>query len=184
MAKDKMIMIFFKTIIKSNFVRLLILCLSSILFTIVINSFHPAKLPIILADDGRPGIHEGSWQEKIRFINVDHIAEEISTGEVVLIDLRESEEFDQLHAAGAINLPYYEFDVVYPDFIDQISTDRSIFIFCEGMLCGLSIRVAKKLLDTGYKNLAVVKQGFEGWEIYQLPMVGNNGKRRDFETQE
>ena len=170
----------FKTIIQRNSIRLMILFLSSILVTIVINSFHPAKLPLILTEQRRPGIPEGSWQEKIKFINVDDIAAEISNGQVVLIDLRESKEFEELHATGAINIPYYEFEELYPDFIDQISTDKSIFIFCEGMLCGLSTRVAKELLDAGYKNLTVVKQGFEGWKKNQLPMEGNTKKREVF----
>ena len=168
-------MIHFRTIIKRNSFRLVILFLSSILVTMLINSFHPSKLPLILAEDSRPGIREGSWQEKVRFISVDQMASEMSSGELVIIDLRESEEFDNLHAKGSRNLSYYEFDELYPDFIDQVSTDKSIFIFCEGMLCGLSTRVAKELLDAGYHNLSIVKQGFEGWEKKRLPMEGSNG---------
>jgi len=173
-------MFYFKTIIRRNSFRLVILFLSSVLVTIVINSFHPSKLPLILAEDSRPGIREGSWQEKIRYIDVQHMASEISSGVVVIIDLRESEEFDNLHAKGALNLPYYEFEELYPDFVDRVSTDKSIFIFCEGMLCGLSTRVAKELLDAGFSNLSIVKQGFEGWEKNQLPMEGINGKREEF----
>ena len=165
-------MISFKTIFGRNSIRLLILFLSSVLVTIVINSFHPAKLPLILSEERRPGIPAGSWQEKIRFINVDQMVEEASTGQIVIIDLRERDHFSQLHAAGSINLPYYEFEEVYSDFIDRTPIDKSIFIFCEGMLCGLSTRVAKELLDAGYNNLTVVKQGFEGWVKSQLPMEG------------
>ena len=92
--------------------------------------------------------------------------------QTVIIDLRERDQFNQSHAAGSINLPYYEFEEVYSDFMEQTSIDNSIFIFCEGMLCGLSTRVAKELLDAGYNNLTVVKQGFGGWAKCELPMEG------------
>lgn len=170
-----------KTIIKHNSIRLLIILLSSILFTIIVNSIHPAKLPLFLTEGKRPGIPKGSWQEKIRYIDMDDIVEEISTGNVIIIDLRDSENFNESHAIGAINLHYYEFEELYPDFAEQISEDQSVFILCEGMLCGMSAHVAKKLMDLGYDNLAIIKQGFEGWEKYYLPIEENTGKREEFD---
>jgi len=157
-----------KTIIKHNSIRLLIILLSSILFTIIVNSIHPAKLPLFLTEGKRPGIPEGSWQEKIRYIDMDDIVEEISTGNLIIIDLRDSEDFNESHAVGTINLPYYEFEEFYPDFAEQISEDQSVFILCEGMLCGMSARVAKKLMDLGYDNLTIIKQGFDGWKSLNL----------------
>ncbi|MFC2113420.1 rhodanese-like domain-containing protein [Bacteroidota bacterium] len=163
-------MMSFKTIVKHNSIRLIILFLSTILFTIIVNSFHPTKLPLVLAKESRPGIPEGSWQEKIRFINAEDMAEKISSGQIIIIDLRDSEAFDELHAVGSINIPYYEFEEVFPDFMEQISREQSIFLLCEGMLCGLSTRVAKEFLDSGYDNLSVIKQGFDGWKKRHLPM--------------
>ncbi len=52
----------FKDVIKFNSVRLLILLLSSILFTVIVNSMATVTLPLILTDGVRPGLVEGSWQ--------------------------------------------------------------------------------------------------------------------------
>ena len=169
----------FKDVIKFNSVRLLILLLSSILFTVIVNSMATVTLPLILTDGVRPGLVEGSWQEKIRYIEIEDIAEKASTAQVILIDIRNSEEFDHLHAQGAINLPYFEFEDVVIDFTEQITTDQEIILFCEGMLCGISARAARELMDLGYGNISIIKQGFDGWKSINLPTEENSGEMEE-----
>jgi len=49
---------------------------------------------------------------------MDDIVEEISTGNVIIIDLGDSEDFNESHAVGTVNLPYYEFEEFYPDLFE------------------------------------------------------------------
>ena len=170
---------FFKEPINLISIRLLILLLSSILFTVIVNSIAPVKLPFLLADGERPGLVDGSWQEKIRFIDIEDVAEKITTAQVILIDLRDSEDFDRIHAQGAINLPYYDFDEAISDFIEKVDEDQQIILFCEGILCGISARAAKELLDLGYEDISIIKQGFDGWKNLNLPIEENSGEMEE-----
>ena len=165
-----------KDALKVNSVRLLILLVSSILFTIIVNSMAPINLPFLLPDGKRPGLVEGSWQEKIIFIDIESVAD---MGQIILIDLRDSEDFDRIHAQGAINLPYFYFDEAVSDFIEKVDEDQQILLFCEGMLCGISARAAKELQDLGYENISIIKQGFDGWKKLNLPIEENSGKMEE-----
>jgi len=175
----------FKNIVKFNSVRLLILLLSSILFTVIVNSMSPVTLPLLLPDGVRPGLVEGSWQEKIKYIDIDEgIAEKIFTDQAILIDLRDGEDFDHRHAQGAVNLPYFDFDDDVIEFSKKVYRDTEIIIFCEGMLCGISARAARELMDLDYHKISIIKQGFDGWKNYNLSTEENGGDSEDNDAAE
>ena len=149
-------------------VRVLIVLIASLMVTVVVNSLHPAKLPLMLAKGQRPGIPVGSWAEELPYEDIQKVSKLVLAGDAVLIDVRERAEFDGSHASGSVNLPYSEFDSefdeVYTDFAATVPKEEQLFILCGGMLCGLSERTAKRLMDAGYSKIAIVKQGFEHWE--------------------
>ena len=172
-----------KKILSFNFVRILILLLFSIVATIIVNSMHSAELPLILPEGQRPGIPKGDWKEKLLYFDLSNVIDEITAGQAVLIDLRDSEDFEQSHAVGSINLPYYEFDDVYIDFVEEVSTDKHLVIFGEGMLFGMSAQIARRLLDEGYKNITILKKSFEDCQKQNLPIYNKTGEGNNYEAE-
>lgn len=152
-------------------VRVLLVLLGTLIVTVIVNSTYSVQLPLRLPDGRRPGIPKGTWAEQIRYVNLHDVADRLTAGQAVLVDLRYSDDFDESHALGSINLPYDELDDVFEDFLDEVSPDQELYIWCEGLLCGMSERLAKDLLDAEYTNVAVIKQGFDAWEQLDLPVA-------------
>ena len=157
-----------KTCFSSTFLRILIILLFSFLLTIIVNQLLPSSLPLLLPDGKRPGISAEEVNE-ILYIDAHIASDEISKSNSLLVDVRDKEDFMNLHPAGAINIPYHELENAYNEFIEKVPGDRKIFILCEGTLCDMSVRVAKRLSYLGYKNTVIIKQDFNDWKRLNLP---------------
>ena len=159
-----------KTILSFNPVRILIILLSSLFITIIVNSVHPSELPLMLAEGQPPGIPKGAWEARLRYVDLGDVVDEITAGQAILIDLRDAEDFSKSHAPGSINLPYHEFDDFFPDFEEKVSTEQHLFILGQGKLFGMSARIAKRLSGLGYNDITILKQDFENWKKLRLPI--------------
>ena len=156
----------------SNSARMLIIFIASIVFTIIVNAFHPSGLPLLLTEGKRPGIPVGEWNE-LGYTDAHKAFKIVSAGQGLLIDIRDKEDYDKSRPAGAINLPYHDFEDACYAFADEVSMDQNLFILCHGKLCGMSVRIAKRLLDLGFKNIQIIKQDYEDWKKSNLP-IGEN----------
>jgi len=155
------------------FLRILIIFISSVILTFVINKLLPSSLPLLLHDGERPGIPVGG-NYKMLYIDARIAADEISKGNSCLVDVRDTKDYNDLHPAGSFNIPYHESENVYNDFNEKVTNDNKIFILCEGTLCDMSVRVASRLSDLGYKNTIIIKQDFTEWKRMNLPTEKGN----------
>ncbi|HMK61099.1 MAG TPA: rhodanese-like domain-containing protein [Dissulfurispiraceae bacterium] len=80
----------------------------------------------------------------------------------VLIDARTKEEYDEAHIPGAINMPEKKFDAL----LSTLPADKSylLVIYCNGVRCGKSRKVAGKATDAGYSKIILYAEGFPVWE--------------------
>lgn len=89
---------------------------------------------------------------------------EVSTVEAValakagtyLIDVREQDEWDAGHAAGAHLVPMSRLN----ELVDQVPNDQQVLVICQAG--GRSARVTKALLDAGY-DVVNVAGGTGAW---------------------
>ena len=79
-----------------------------------------------------------------------------------LIDVRETDEYAEVRAQGAVNIPMSEF----VGRIDQIDLDRDIYVICK--LGGRSAQVAEYLEQRGIEAINV-NGGTDGWVAAGLP---------------
>lgn len=171
-------MIHFSRISKRDITRIVIVMAISFAAAFIVNALHSIELPLFLPEGKRPGIPKGVWNE-IRYVGIDKAYEQVSQGKGILIDIRDKREYDELHAECSINIPYHEFESIYPDYAQKIRDYPSIFIICNGRLCGLSVRVAKKLLDLKHNNIIITKQDFEDWKDSDLPVEKSKEPEND-----
>lgn len=87
---------------------------------------------------------------------------------VVLLDVRENDEWQRGHAAGAQHIPMGE----VPARIAEIDPDAKLFVVCH--LGGRSLRVAQYLAQNGYAPINV-GGGMQAWADAGRPVVTDTG---------
>ncbi len=95
-----------------------------------------------------------------RGISADDLSAKLKAGEkVVVLDVREPEEFAQARIPGAINLPrgLLEMEVGAHAF------EPDSFIVCNCGGGGRSALAARTLLEMGYTNVASLAGGMKAW---------------------
>jgi rhodanese-related sulfurtransferase len=87
---------------------------------------------------------------------------------VILLDVREDDEWQRGHAPGAKHIPMGQ----VPSRLNEIDADAKLFVVCH--LGGRSQRVAQYLARNGY-NPVNVSGGMEAWAGAGRPVVTDDG---------
>lgn len=89
--------------------------------------------------------------------------------ELVLVDARTKEEYQEAHIGTAVNITEKEFE---KEAVQLPSEKKSLLVFyCNGVKCGKSKKVAAKAKAIGYHNILIYNEGFPVWEEKGLPLV-------------
>jgi len=100
-------------------------------------------------------------------VSVDEVKEMIDTGaEIILLDVRDREEFETGHLPGAINISRGSLDfkvhLILPD------KNKEVIVYC-----GLDLRsplATKSLHDLGYKKVVNMIGGLKAWKEAGYPI--------------
>jgi rhodanese-related sulfurtransferase len=103
----------------------------------------------------------------IREVDVSAVPNEFDES-VVLLDVREHDEWDRGHAAGARHIPMGE----VPARLAEIDPGATLFVVCH--LGGRSMRVARYLAQNGYEPINV-SGGMQAWSDAGRPVVTDGG---------
>lgn len=87
---------------------------------------------------------------------------------VVLLDVREPDEWARGHAPGARHIPMGE----VPGRLDELDADAELFVICH--LGGRSQRVAQYLAGRGFTPINV-SGGMEAWAHAGRPVITDDG---------
>lgn len=83
-----------------------------------------------------------------------------------LIDVREPEEYAEVHAAQAVNLPLSELT----GLADKVDTDRDIYVICRSG--GRSVQACEYFEQAlGWENVINVEGGTLAWVEMELPTL-------------
>ena len=104
---------------------------------------------------------------KIENLSVEQLQAELAEGQVLLIDLREIQEVVDLgtipgakHVARGM-LEFWA-DPASPYFREYFAEEQRTVVFCAGG--GRSVYATLALKDMGYKDVAHLEVGFNGWQ--------------------
>lgn len=147
------------------------------------NALHPMGVPLTLHHAKHPGIPLRVWNavEKVPPPRAHALWKQQS---VIFVDVRDTSDYVEAHIPGSISLPYHEFTTAYPLIREQFPEHEPILIYCYGSECGLSMRVAKRLVPMGYEKLIVLSGGIIAWRNagHQLSVPGRgSGKTAEGE---
>jgi rhodanese-related sulfurtransferase len=109
----------------------------------------------------------------IAFAEIDResLREKIEKGaDFVLVDALSPMSFAASHLPGAINLT--------PGWVDDRARrripdlDTEIVVYCLGLDCDSSVKVANRLRELGYRNIRHYAEGMNDWMEAGLPLEG------------
>ena len=113
------------------------------------------------------GVAAGGLEE----IDSVALAREIfDRGDVLFVDARSSDNYDDGHISGAISLPVGQFDERIESFLNRYSSDQPMVTYCSGRTCEDSHNLTQFLSDAGYTNVRIFIDGFPGWEAEGYPI--------------
>ncbi|KJS09978.1 MAG: sulfurtransferase [Gammaproteobacteria bacterium BRH_c0] len=99
-------------------------------------------------------------------ISSNEVTRLVNSGEGVLVDIRDSKEFNEGHITGAINLPATKLD----SRISELEKHRSKLIVVTDKMGQQAGAAGKKLRQAGF-NVRRLQGGMAEWSGQGLPLV-------------
>ena len=106
-------------------------------------------------------------KKKITEISPQDAAARSKSGEAVIVDVRETNEWDEEHIPGAIHLSRGTIELD----IEEKVPDPNAMIICHCGGGGRGALATESLQKMGYKNVRNVAGGFKAWKAAGLPVT-------------
>ena len=104
-------------------------------------------------------------KKKITEISATEAAEKLKSGEALIVDVREQDEWDEEHIPNATHLSRGTIELD----IEEKVPDTNALIICHCGGGGRSALAAESLQKMGYKNVRSMAGGFKAWKAAGLP---------------
>jgi rhodanese-related sulfurtransferase len=155
--------------------EIIILLVVSIALAMLVNFLSPSGIALVGQWDTSQGVitasPSGTEEEKPEEINsVARAMEIFDNGNVLFVDARSSDNYEDGHIPGAISLPVGQFDEQIESLLNRYSSDQPIVTYCSGRTCEDSHDLAQFLSDAGFTNVRIFIDGFPGWEAKGYPI--------------
>ncbi len=128
----------------------------------------------VLAQTAPPSVGEllARTKAQVKSIDMATFKSGLEKGELgMVIDVREPEEFEEGHVAGAINIPRGLIEVrIWPKvgFPDKLDLGKKLTLYCgTGFRC---IMAAKSLQDLSFTNVTAVDMKIADWKKAGYPL--------------
>jgi rhodanese-related sulfurtransferase len=87
-----------------------------------------------------------------------------ANGGAVIIDARQSPDYDAGHIDGAINIPTTLCAAGRTAKLAEVAKNSRLIIYCQSAGCPYAEKVAANLMEDGFNNLAIYKGGWVDWD--------------------
>src|SRR5919205_3422326 len=98
--------------------------------------------------------------EEVEAIGRDELIERLRRGEVVLVDVRPSEEYAAGHIEGARSVPLDELQ----HRLAELPADREVVAYCRGPFCAYAHDAVRRLHDSG-RQARRLEDGWPEWRL-------------------
>lgn len=97
--------------------------------------------------------------EDVSKLTLDELRAKMNEGNLILIDVRPREEFDNEHIPGALSIPITDLELHYA----ELPRDTEIAAYCRGPYCVYAAQAARFLNEQGYQAFRV-EEGVYEWQ--------------------
>lgn len=101
--------------------------------------------------------------------------------DALLIDVRTAAEFEEVHAADAINIPLQGFNAENVIARYRANSNESVFLICK--MGGRSQKACDALAAAGFEQAVNVTGGTDAWMSAQLPVVRGTAQKFSIQRQ-
>ena len=105
----------------------------------------------------------------IEMISLATAKELFESNNAIFIDARHEFDYEAGHIHGAVNVALKKFDT-HLTWLNRISKDKLLIVYCDGAECNSSIELAVKLMESGFTNVKVSFGGWQEWNSAKLPI--------------
>jgi rhodanese-related sulfurtransferase len=98
-------------------------------------------------------------------VDEEALRRRVRSGEVTLLDVRPSEEFEAGHIPGAVSVPLVEL----AKRLEKLGKRKEVVAYCRGPYCVLAIEAVKQLRARGFKAVRL-EEGVLDWAALGLPL--------------
>jgi rhodanese-related sulfurtransferase len=106
-------------------------------------------------------------KKNITEISPQDAAAKLKSGEAIIADVRERDEWDEEHIPGAMHMSRGTIELD----IEEKVPDANSMIVCHCGGGGRSALAAESLQKMGYKNVRSIAGGFKAWKAASLPIA-------------
>ena len=107
-----------------------------------------------------PALEASHGREEIDYIGPDRVKALLDGGEKILfIDIRPVKDYQAKRIPGSRSIPFQEFE----KRVNEVPRAGRIVIYCECKPGSDDAEAFFLLRDNGYRNVAVMEEGFPGW---------------------
>ena len=162
-------------VIRKTIKEIIILVGVAVALAAVVNTFSPKGISLVGQWDTAKGVVTaspgGAAMENLTEIDSVARAREIfDAGDVLFVDARSQDDYENGHIPGAVSLPVSQFDERIEFFLKQYPFEQPIVTYCSGRTCEDSHILARFLSEVGYINVRIFIDGFPGWKAEGYPI--------------
>ncbi len=111
-------------------------------------------------------------RESMEAVEKQALLERVRRADVIVLDVRPTEEYRAGHIPGAVSIPLRELEA----HLSKLSRRRKIVAYCRGPYCVLAVEAVKLLRAKGFRAVRM-EQGVPEWRAEGLPVaVGEEAK--------
>jgi rhodanese-related sulfurtransferase len=90
----------------------------------------------------------------------------------LFVDVRSAADYDFGRIAGAISLPWEEFEQRLPELKPRLERAKALVVYCKSVDCGKSLWSALALRNSGLLHVKIYPDGWNEWYNRGLPIAG------------
>lgn len=117
-----------------------------------------------LAENRLPEVHEAVRAYFLELdgmepISLDDLLGRVERDEVVVLDVRPTEEYESGHIPGAVSIPLRELQIR----LAELEPNKDVIAYCRGPYCVLAAEAVSMLRDSGRKAIRL-REGLFDWQ--------------------
>lgn len=105
--------------------------------------------------------------------------------DLLIVDVREPQEFEAMHIAGSINVPRgilesaceWDYEETLPELVQ--AREREVVVVCRSGY--RSVLAAHSMQVLGYRDVVSLQTGLRGWKDYDQPLEDGVGNEVDLD---
>lgn len=107
--------------------------------------------------------------DTLEAVSMEELIGKMEADQVVLLDVRPTEEYQLGHIPKAISVPPNEWD----QHLQHIPRNKEVIAYCRGPFCVFADEAVAYLKNQGYRAIRL-EEGFPDWKFRGLPVAVSN----------